>query len=122
MDLMNINMNVRVGGYTVVERGKQEGFFELCPFCSSCQTILFERYKVVKRVGQGNFSSVFLAQDLYIPSRSPVAVKIFHQQYADIGLAVPDGYYNIVFLYLVGRRLSVCGRWEGRIGLGRLEG
>lgn len=77
-----------VGAYTIVDDVKRRGMFDLCQFCTSTQVILHGRYQIVKQVGEGNFSVVYLAQDLFAPTSSAVALKIFHQQYEQIALAV----------------------------------
>lgn len=64
------------------------GRFELCPYCTGTQVILHGRYQIGKRVGEGSFSTVYLARDLFgLPEAPPVALKIFHEQHADVGLA-----------------------------------
>lgn len=78
------------------------GHFELCSFCSDVQIILLERFQIVKKVGEGNFSTVFLAKDLWLPELS-VALKVFHSQYQDIGLAVhPNKRWNLNLTSSVG--------------------
>jgi serine/threonine protein kinase len=62
----------------------------MCNFCADREVILFDRYLLVKRVGEGNFSAVFLARDVWaVGDEDRVqALKIFHQQYLEIGQAV----------------------------------
>lgn len=77
------------GVYTETAPGDAQGRLEFCQFCTGQQVLLHGgRYRVVKGVGHGAFSTVWLAQDLYTPDLAPVALKIFHEQYQDIGLAV----------------------------------
>lgn len=77
------------GVYTERTPGDTHGRLEFCQFCTGIPVLLYGgRYRVVKGVGQGAFSTVWLAQDLYTPDLAPVALKIFHEQYHDIGLAV----------------------------------
>lgn len=83
-----------VGSYTVADDVKRKGMFDLCQFCTSTQVILHGRYQIVKQVGEGNFSVVYLAQDLLAPTSAAVALKIFHQQYEEIGLEVRNSAYN----------------------------
>lgn len=90
------------GVYTERTPGDGLGRMEFCQFCTGIPVLLYGgRYRVVKGVGQGAFSTVWLAQDLYASDLAPVALKIFHEQYHDIGLAVFIALDNFV-LYLQG--------------------
>lgn len=74
----------------MTEAGPKQGHFETCNFCTDREVLLLDRYLLVKRVGEGNFSSVFLAQDVWATGDEDkvLALKIFHQQYLEIGQAV----------------------------------
>jgi len=77
-----------LGIHTISEQ-RRKGILELCPFCTNVPVSLYGgRYRVVKRAGEGAFSSVYLAQDLYTPEMTMVALKVFHEHYSDIGREV----------------------------------
>lgn len=103
-----------LGSYTITDKSQKHGQFALCPFCNNKAVVLGDgRYEIVKRVGEGNFSAVFLAKDRWSSSSSleepVVALKIFHSQYEDVGRAVSNrSACNILnhFLLVGGRVLK----------------